>query len=237
MIGQWRLEPPLRAEVSRQCDDPPGGGRRHGVKEVYLKNSTRVILSPRPVCAIVLATASIVHADLRDDVASGTQTLPLAPATRVASDINTQGRPLGSTDGLFAEGFSNPSQTPLATSATENIATSPLVRDLPAAPDSASLFLSAVLSVGAWHLVRSARQITGSFPAWYHSDGPQQIGAAVRFVPDEHVPALFIPIAIALAAPSVSRVRSQQRLRRNTWIALAIAVPRGPPPRALRSCL
>jgi len=53
-------------------------------------------------------------------------------------------------------------------------------RELPASPGSAALFLSAIISAGAWHLVRSARQINlGYVPDWYHTGGPVQIARAV----------------------------------------------------------
>jgi hypothetical protein len=54
--------------------------------------------------------------------------------------------------------------------------------DLPGTPGSATLFLSAVLSVGALRVMRSARDLhVGALPEWYHAGGPTQIGHAVPF--------------------------------------------------------
>ena len=56
------------------------------------------------------------------------------------------------------------------------------VIELPPAPSSAGLFLSAMLSVGAWQLVRSSRDLNFSaLPEWYHTGGPVQIGHATPF--------------------------------------------------------
>lgn len=56
------------------------------------------------------------------------------------------------------------------------------VIELPASPGSMGLFLSGALSIGAWHLVRSARNLHfADLPEWYHSGGPDQIGHAVPF--------------------------------------------------------
>lgn len=56
------------------------------------------------------------------------------------------------------------------------------VIELPASPGSMGLFLSGALSIGAWHLVRSARNLHfANLPEWYHSGCPDQIGHAVPF--------------------------------------------------------
>jgi len=53
------------------------------------------------------------------------------------------------------------------------------IRSLPPAPGSASLFLSAVIMVGGWHLARSSKDLhLGAMPEWYHTGGPNQIGSA-----------------------------------------------------------
>jgi len=52
--------------------------------------------------------------------------------------------------------------------------------DMPATPGSAALFLSAMASLGAYQLVRSARLLNlADVPAWYHTGGPIQVGHAV----------------------------------------------------------
>ena len=53
-----------------------------------------------------------------------------------------------------------------------------------APPSSLSLFLSGLLSIGAWHACRSMGQWHpqgGWMPEWYHSGGPAQVGHAVPF--------------------------------------------------------
>ena len=52
--------------------------------------------------------------------------------------------------------------------------------EMPATPGSAALFLSAMASLGAYQLVRSARHLNlTDVPAWYHTGGPVQVGHAV----------------------------------------------------------
>ena len=59
-----------------------------------------------------------------------------------------------------------------------------VIRELPGLPGSASLFLSAVLSVGAMQLVRKAGNVhLAHLPEWYHPDAPHQIGHSVVFDP------------------------------------------------------
>jgi len=56
------------------------------------------------------------------------------------------------------------------------------VLELPPLPGSAGLFMSAMLSVGGWHLLCSTRHTRlGSLPEWYHTGGPLQIGHTVVF--------------------------------------------------------
>lgn len=109
-------------------------------------------------------------------------------------------------------------------------ATELVVQELPASPGSASLFLSAALSIGAWQLVRSARQIhVGPLPEWYHPGGPGQVGHAVA------IDLQFAPLALcsfdepAGERPYLYRVRRDQDARRDAQYVLIIAAPRGPP--------
>jgi hypothetical protein len=56
------------------------------------------------------------------------------------------------------------------------------VKELPPAPSSAALFLSGMLTIGAYHLARSARHIhLTALPDWYHANCPDQIGHATPF--------------------------------------------------------
>lgn len=48
------------------------------------------------------------------------------------------------------------------------------IRELPPLPSSTSLYLSAMMAVGAWHLTRSVKTICfNSLPEWYHLDATQ----------------------------------------------------------------
>lgn len=56
------------------------------------------------------------------------------------------------------------------------------VVQLPPAPGSAALFLSAMASLGALQLVRSSKDIRFSaLPEWYHAGGPVQVGHVTPF--------------------------------------------------------
>jgi hypothetical protein len=58
------------------------------------------------------------------------------------------------------------------------------IKPLPDPPGSASLFLCAVGTIGAWQVSRSARRLNlAEVPAWLHTGGPDQIGHAVRLDP------------------------------------------------------
>lgn len=57
------------------------------------------------------------------------------------------------------------------------IETTDEVRSLPPLPGSATLFLSAMLSVGAWHVFKSASEWHfADLPDWYHANAPAKIG-------------------------------------------------------------
>ncbi|MCP4248338.1 MAG: hypothetical protein GY778_14925 [bacterium] len=104
------------------------------------------------------------------------------------------------------------------------------VRELPALPGSARLFLSAMLSVGGWHLVRSARHIhLGAMPEWYHTGGPDQIGHAVPFDLDFSASPLCCFVQPAGERPYLYHVRRELRPCRAAQSPLIIAAPRGPP--------
>ncbi len=63
-----------------------------------------------------------------------------------------------------------------------DLVTNETMREIRPAPSSLSLFLSAILSVGGWHFVRSARNLhLGAMPEWYHTGAPAQIGHTTAF--------------------------------------------------------
>lgn len=62
----------------------------------------------------------------------------------------------------------------------ESSASKRVIQELPGLPSSSELFLSAMLGMGAWQLVRSTKHLhLSSVPEWYHHGGPAQIGHAV----------------------------------------------------------
>ena len=67
---------------------------------------------------------------------------------------------------------------PEQTAATQSpAAQTQSVQVLPPPPDSASLFVSALLSIGAWQALRNARHVSlGTLPEWYHEGAPAQLG-------------------------------------------------------------
>jgi hypothetical protein len=117
---------------------------------------------------------------------------------------------------------------PCQESATD---TTSAVLDLPALPSSASLFLSAALSLGAFHLARSSRHLQlGALPQWYHDQCPAQIGHAVAFDME------FAPLAVcAFTGPTgkrpavTCRIPREQRSRFDSQSFLLVESPRGPP--------
>ncbi len=103
------------------------------------------------------------------------------------------------------------------------------LREMPAAPGSTVLFLSALSSVGLWQLGRSARKVHFSnLPDWYHSGAPARIGHRSLFdlefggmplaVFDEPVPPPF----------TGAFRRCEEALSPQSWLAPA-CTPRGPP--------
>lgn len=110
-------------------------------------------------------------------------------------------------------------------------ASEPSVRSLPPGPNSATLFLCALGSLGAWQLGRSARRIDlGATPSWFHSGAPAQIGHVVVFDLD----VTSLPVCHDVADQSD---RSRNWHRRAGDVArvcesqsyLATIAPRGPP--------
>jgi hypothetical protein len=71
---------------------------------------------------------------------------------------------------------------PLAPQVTPIGASREVVQALPDVPGSVELFCTGLLSLGAFQLVRSTRNLyLSGMPSWYHTGGPDQIGHAVPF--------------------------------------------------------
>lgn len=105
-----------------------------------------------------------------------------------------------------------------------------LVKELPPAPDSLTLFLTAFGTLGAWRLTRLARRMPfGQLPAWYHEGAPARIGHS--FASDLQFDSLA-PCCVEQAAVehSVCRFWQHEFDPRCVpqWSPLTSA-PRGPP--------
>lgn len=108
-----------------------------------------------------------------------------------------------------------------------------VVRELPPSPGSAGLFLSGILSLGAWQLVRSSRHFhIATLPEWYHPGGPHQIGHTAAFDLGFSALPLF-----GVQAPDQGLDREPSRRcawreaasPRDPQCAWAFAAPRAPP--------
>jgi hypothetical protein len=126
---------------------------------------------------------------------------------------------------------SGPLSLPAGASSSETA-----VRMLPELPGSANLFMSALLSAGAWHMVRRAGQLhLAHLPAWYHPDAPQQIGHSVAFEPSLGFELLAVcafeaPLP-ARPVPSAATLRELPS-RHESQHFLPVQAPRGPPLRS-----
>lgn len=106
------------------------------------------------------------------------------------------------------------------------------VRQLPGTPGSASLFLSAMLSVGAYRVLRQARLMhVAGLPEWYHAEAPAQVGHTFAF------DLQFQPLAPCLyeapaPAPAAIHLHSRWPSRApcpGLSVSVTVRVPRGPP--------
>jgi hypothetical protein len=140
-----------------------------------------IVVSLSLLASLVLVGTA--RADLSQaDVSALTATLRL----ECQHPVTDSSRALGAGASVgFSELSVGPSMLLLPT--TGDVLTGPtrsdtLVIDGP--PSSLGLFLSGLLTIGAWHIGRSAANWhphLGMMPEWYHTGGPVQIGAAVPF--------------------------------------------------------
>lgn len=108
------------------------------------------------------------------------------------------------------------------------------VLELPPAPDSAVLCLSALAGLGVWHLGRSARKLHfGAVPEWYHSSGPAQVGHTTPLDPEFSLAAL--PLC-RFESPDTDEPPPPSWLRlvepigqQYCQYSLSVTAPRGPP--------
>jgi len=107
------------------------------------------------------------------------------------------------------------------------------VRELPGLPGSSSLFLSAMLSIGAWHVVRRAGQLHLScLPEWYHPNAPHQVGHSVAFDPVAgfgFLPVCLFEMPAAPDPPRFPETRRELPSRHESQHFLTVESPRGPP--------
>ena len=105
-----------------------------------------------------------------------------------------------------------------------------VVRELPAGPGGATLFLMGVGCIGAVKLGRSVRGLhLQSLPDWYHAGGPMQIGHVSAINPDLTAPATF-SICDLLTEQSIQLLlRRAVPLRLRSQWTPALATSRAPP--------
>ena len=106
------------------------------------------------------------------------------------------------------------------------------IRQLPAAPDSAVLYICALGTLGVWPLTRSVRKLhLANVPPWFHTGAPYQIGHTHVLVPDFLD---VLPICCFDRLTDERRVIShylqrQSRPRCETLYFLPTIAPRPPP--------
>ncbi|MEE9295179.1 MAG: hypothetical protein V3W34_09510 [Phycisphaerae bacterium] len=104
------------------------------------------------------------------------------------------------------------------------------IKEFPPSPGSAELLLSAVFSVGVWHLLRSTRHVhLGHLPEWVHPEGPAQVGHAVTYDFDPYSVPLCRFERPASEQPVSYRPWRDPRRRCDAQVSPTVAVPRGPP--------
>ena len=194
------------------------------------------------VAALALLSATAhVCADVSPPIALGTDALAGAAYVLAANPTATPAthseRPSNFGD-ISPAGFATPES--LHGYGTEPLVSMPIgsvnasahgeIRSLPPLPGSASLFLSAMLSIGGWHLLRSARHIhLAALPEWYQTAGPAQVGHAVPCDLDFSALPVCCLEQPAGERPYLYRVRREHTPRCDAQCFLIIAAPRGPP--------
>jgi len=188
---------------------------------------------------LTLAVAVLSTVNLRADITSDSKLRkPVFSLTSHSTGVTGQAvqstgvSPLAAIDGLkfdFQSPFNLDHSGKVAGSASQAD-----VKELPAGPDSAMLFLCALGSLGVFHVGKSAKKLNFALvPDWYHSGGLRQVG---------HVHAMdsdFYLVAMPLAAffdqqvydpPKVfSYTKYEIAGRFESQFSLPIQAPRGPP--------
>ncbi len=185
--------------------------------------------SADPVCA-PLVRSSVVSGSLVTSLPALAQTEATAgreaSATTAESLFWLEGSSGRTSEQITSE---TPSDTGIPASTNDHI------WQVPALPGSSSLFLSAVLSAGALHLARKARNVhMGHLPAWYHDACPEQIAHAVVFDFDlADMPVCFTAEMAAAGVPdntpAFHEYLREPCSRCEQQFFLPVTAPRGPP--------
>ena len=176
-----------------------------------------------------LVVAAAVAADVRADMTS-----PPWCESRHYSGGTAQASPTQAADPLadFGLGIARLRDVPLGELAADsNPPPAQDVKQLPPAPDSASLFLSALGTLGALQVGRAMRKGQwGLLPDWYHGGGPGQVGHA--FATDLNPVVALPPCDLDRPAgerPSFYSIQHDWLPRWQPQRSLPTAAPRGPP--------
>lgn len=104
------------------------------------------------------------------------------------------------------------------------------VTSIPPAPDSASLFLCAIGTVGAWQVTRSLKRVQFSLaPDWIHTGGPNQIGHSVTLDMDFGASSPCLHDHVVGGRPVWFVVESDEPERCTSPCVLTAVAYRGPP--------
>ena len=139
-------------------------------------------------------------------------------------------------DALLGAGQLQPGQTGGEAAAPE---TGSVVKTLPPPPDAASLVLSGLMTLGAAHLARNARNIhlaqalhSAVVPDWYHTDA-RTIGPSVPYSLEQPPQPAYVTAELLARLSEQSRGpvehRSLSALADTSQCIHLTAAPRGPP--------
>ena len=108
--------------------------------------------------------------------------------------------------------------------------TAKTVRQLPAGPGGATLFLLGVGCIGAVKLGRSTRSLHLQFlPDWYHTGGPIQVGHAAAFEFDYYTPVFYTLDEPTGEQQFRHHPRRDLPSRCEDQFLFTVEAPRGPP--------
>jgi hypothetical protein len=175
------------------------------------------VLSARHICFLSVASlvgvAATARADFQISAPRETASIPITACAPATEPITPANQFLGILEApTIADPLTGASQNMTGvlneTAAQDEVGAT---LELPPLPGSASLFLSALVSMGAWHLVRSVKHVRlESLPEWYHAGGPSQIGHAVPF----DLGFSLTPVAFgSFQPPNCDRIRLYHRHR------------------------